>query len=89
MLLYMLKKCDIIAVTIENKGVTDMPKVEKNFNQAEYTKQFQKENYYRLNVVLPKELRSVIDEAVKNAGVSKNAFIKAAILEKIEREQAL
>ena len=30
-----------------------MPKIEKTFDQAEYTKKFQKENYYRLNVVLP------------------------------------
>ena len=42
-----------------------MPKMEKTFNQSEYTKQFQKENYYRLNVVLPKDMRAVIDEAVK------------------------
>ena len=63
-----------------------MPKVEKKFNQAEYTKQFQKENYYRLNVVLPKELRSFIDEAVSKSGMSKNAFIKSAIMEKIERD---
>ena len=62
-----------------------MPKTTKNFNQAEYTKQFQKENYYRLNVVLPKDLRPVIDDAVSKSGMSKNAFIKAAILEKIER----
>lgn len=63
-----------------------MPKIGKNFNQAEYTKQFQKEHYYRLNVVLPKDLRPVIDEAVSRAGTSKNAYIKSAIMEKIERE---
>lgn len=61
-----------------------MPKIEKTFNKAEYDKQFQKEHYYRLNVVLPKELRAIIDAAVKQAGVSKNAFIKQAIMEKIE-----
>ena len=59
-----------------------MPKMEKTFNQSEYTKQFQKENYYRLNVVLPKDMRAVIDEAVKASGMSKNAFIKEAIMEK-------
>lgn len=62
-----------------------MPKMEKTFNQSEYTKQFQKENYYRLNVVLPKDMRAVIDEAVKASGMSKNAFIKEAIIEKINK----
>lgn len=63
-----------------------MPKVKKEFDQVAYNRQFEKDHYYRLNVVLPKELRPVIDEAVKQAGTSKNAFIKAAILEKIERD---
>lgn len=62
-----------------------MPKMEKTFNQSEYTKQFQKENYYRLNVVLPKDMRAVIDEAVKASGMSKNAFIKEAIMEKLNK----
>ena len=63
-----------------------MPKINKEFNKAEYNKQYEKDNYYRLNVLLPKDLRAVIDEAVSKSGKSKNAFIKAAILEKIERE---
>lgn len=63
-----------------------MPKINKEFNQAIYNKQYEKEHYYRLNVVLPKDLRSTIDEAVSKSGLSKNAFIKSAILEKIERE---
>ncbi len=63
-----------------------MPKVTKNFDQAAYTKQFQKEHYYRLNVVLPKDMRPVIDAAVASSGMSKNAFIKAAIMEKLERD---
>lgn len=62
-----------------------MPKVTKEFDQVEYNRKYEKDHYYRLNVVLPKEMRPVIDAAVKSAGVSKNAFIKAAILEKIER----
>ena len=83
----MLKLYGIIAVAIENKGVEDMSKKEKNFNKAEYDKQFQKENYYRLNVVLPKDMRPVIDEAVSKSGMSKNAYIKEAIMQKIERDQ--
>lgn len=63
-----------------------MPKVSKDFDRLKYNREYSKENYYRLNVVLPKELRLVIDEAVSRSGKSKNAFIKSAIMEKIERE---
>ena len=59
-----------------------MPKVTKDFDKAAYDKQFQKDHYYRLNVVLPKDMRQVIDAS---SGMSKNAFIKAAIMEKLER----
>lgn len=82
----MLKLYDIIAVTVGNKGVEDMSKTEKKFNKAEYDKQFQKENYYRLNVVLPKDMRPIIDEAVSKSGMSKNAYIKEAIEQKLERD---
>lgn len=60
-----------------------MPKTEKNFNKAEYDKKYQKENYYRLNVVLPKSMRERIDNAVARSGKSKNAYIREAIEEKI------
>ena len=63
-----------------------MPKVTKDFDRLKYNREYSKENYYRLNIVLPKEMRSVIDEAVSRSGKSKNAYIKSAILEKIERE---
>lgn len=63
-----------------------MPKVSKDFDRLKYNREYSKENYYRLNVVLPKDLRPVIDEAVSKSGKSKNAFIKTAIMEKIERE---
>lgn len=60
-----------------------MPKIEKKFNQAEYTREYQKENYYRLNVVLPKDMRERIDQAVARSGKSKNAYIREAIEEKM------
>lgn len=63
-----------------------MPKVTKDFDKAAYDKQFQKDHYYRLNVVLPKDMRQMIDAAVASSGMSKNAFIKAAIMEKMERD---
>ena len=60
-----------------------MPKIEKKFNQAEYTREYQKENYYRLNVVLPKEMRERIDQAAAKSGKSKKAYIRVAIEEKM------
>ena len=62
-----------------------MPKINKEFNKYEYDKQYHKEHYYRMNVVLPKEMRAVIDEAASRAGVSKNRFIIDAIQEKIDK----
>lgn len=64
-----------------------MPKISTSFVKAEYDKKYEKEHYYRLNVVLPKELRPIIDAAAAAAGQSKNSFIRSAILEKIEREK--
>ena len=60
-----------------------MPKTEKNFNKTEYDKKYQKENYYRLNVVLPKSMRERIDQAAARSGKSKNAYIREAIEEKM------
>ena len=60
-----------------------MPKAEKKFNQAEYTRKYQQENYYRLNVVLPKDMRERIDQAAARSGKSKNAYIREAIEEKM------
>ena len=68
------------------RGGEYMPKVTKDFDKAAYDKQFQKDHYYRLNVVLPKDMRQMIDAAVASSGMSKNAFIKAAIMEKMERD---
>lgn len=58
---------------------------EVNEKRYEYQKKYHAENYYRMNIAIPKEMRSVIDEAAKAAGMSKNAFIKQAIEEKIAR----
>ena len=63
-----------------------MPKLTKEFDRLKYNREYSKENYYRLNIVLPKDLRPIIDDAASRSGKSKNAFIKSAILEKIERE---
>ncbi len=60
--------------------------MEKKFDKYEYDKQYHAEHYYRMNIVIPKEMRSMIDEASKNAGMSKNAWLKEAIMEKLARQ---
>lgn len=60
-----------------------MPKINKEFDRAAYNKEYEKEKYYRLNVVLPKDMRERIDQAAARSGKSKNAYIREAIEEKI------
>lgn len=82
-----LKNFVVCAKMSYTEGVEHMPKITKEFDKSEYDKRFQKDHYYRLNIVLPKELRTVIDDAVATSGKSKNAYIREAIQEKIEREE--
>ncbi|MBS6715020.1 MAG: hypothetical protein KH231_06055 [Dialister sp.] len=44
-------------------------------------------NYERINLVVQKGCKAVIQDAAAQAGQSVNAFINAAIAEKIEKEQ--
>lgn len=60
-----------------------MKKTEKKFDKAKYDREYQRQNYYRLNVVLPKDMRERIDQAVARSGKSKNAYIREAIEEKM------
>lgn len=46
---------------------------------------YEKENYYRISVVMRKEKRELIEEAAKAAGMSKNAFINSAIDDAINK----
>ena len=60
-----------------------MKKTEKKFDKAKYDREYQRQNYYRLNVVLPKDMRERIDQAVARSGKSKDAYIREAIEEKM------
>lgn len=64
-----------------------MPKINKGFNQAEYNAEYHKKHYKNISVVLKLDEAAALDEAVKLAGVKRSAYIKSAILEKIEREK--
>ena len=59
---------------------------EKKFNKYEYDRAYHAEHYWRFNIAIPKEMKDVIDTAAKEAGLSKNAWLKQAIEEKLERD---
>ncbi len=61
-----------------------MPKVNHDFNQAEYTKQYHKEHYKKLTAAFTKEEAQAVEEAANAAGMTKSQFIKTAVFEKIE-----
>lgn len=61
--------------------------MEQKFNKYEYDRKFEKDNYCRFSVVLPKELRQMIEDASETAQMSKNAWIKQAIEEKLAKSK--
>ncbi len=63
-----------------------MPKIATGYVKNEYDKKYEKEHYYRLNVVLKKEMRETIDAAAAAAGQSKNSWVAQAIQERLDRE---
>ena len=52
----------------------------------ERNKEYQKEHYKRMNIVLKPELLEQINQAAKDAGQSKNSWIVDAILNKLKTE---
>ena len=52
----------------------------------ERNKEYQKEHYKRMNIVLKPELLEQINQAAKDAGQSKNSWIVDAILDKLKTE---
>ena len=54
----------------------------------ERNKEYQKEHYKRLNIVLKPELLEQINQAAKDAGQSKNGWIVDAILEKLKKQDS-
>ena len=54
----------------------------------ERNKEYQKEHYKRMNIVLKPELLEQINQAAKDAGQSKNGWIVDAILEKLKKQDS-
>lgn len=62
-----------------------MPKLKKEFNKAAYDAAYHKENYKQLAAVFTKNEAAEVEAAAKAAGLTKSAFIKQAVFEKMER----
>lgn len=58
----------------------------QEFNQIKYQHEFNKANYDRLEINLPKGKKAVIKEAAKAAGQSTSEYIAQAVTERMERE---
>lgn len=60
-----------------------MPKVNHDFNQAEYVKNYHREHYKQITTVFAIEEAERVAAAAAAAGMTKSSFIKAAVMEKI------
>ena len=56
------------------------------FNQIAYQNEFNKRNYDRIEIKVPKGRKAVIQAAATAAGQSVNEFITKAIDERMERD---
>ena len=80
-----MKKCSVY-VKIKSKGVHAMPRINKEFNQAEYIQQYHKAHYKKITAAFTKKEAESVEAAAAAAGISKSQYIKAAVFEKMERE---
>lgn len=64
-----------------------MPKVKKDFDKAAYDAAYHKANYKNVSVVFKLDEGEALEAAAAAAGVTKSAYIKQAVFEKIEREK--
>lgn len=58
----------------------------KAFDQIKYQNEFNKANYDRIEVIVPKGRKAVIKEAAKAAGQSTSEYINQAVNERMNRE---
>ncbi len=60
--------------------------MEKKFNKYEYDRKYHAEHYYRMSIAIPKEMRADLEKAVTDSGMSRNSWLKEAIMEKLARQ---
>ncbi len=58
---------------------------ENKFNKVKYNNDFNKNNYDRLNIVVPKGQKQVIQDFAKSKGKSLNAFVYELVQKEIEK----
>lgn len=63
-----------------------MPKVNHGFNKYEYDQAYTREHYKKLTAAFTKAEAERVEAAADKAGLTKSAYIKNAVFEKMERE---
>lgn len=58
----------------------------EEFNQIKYQNEFNKANYDRVEIIMPKGQKAVVKEKAKAAGQSVSEYVNQAIGERMERE---
>ena len=66
-----------------------MPERKRNWDKtpqaAEYRRNYNKEHYFNLQIMVPKDVAEKVMDAAERAGKSRTAFIVEAVEEKIAR----
>lgn len=63
--------------------------MEKKFDKIKYQNEFNKANYDRIEIVVPKGKKAELKEIIKASGQSMSEYINQAINERIEKEITL
>ena len=63
-----------------------MPKINNGFNKAEYDQAYHKKNYKNVSVVFKLGEAEELEQAAEASGLTKSAYIKQAVFEKIDRD---
>ena len=61
---------------------------EKKFDEVKYKNDFNKQNYDRINLTVPKGKKEIIKAHSETQGESVSAFINRAVDETMERDKA-
>lgn len=64
-----------------------MPKTTKTFDKSAYDKKYHQEKYKQLTTVFTKAEAEEVEQAAKAAGMTKSAYMKEAIFDRINKEQ--
>lgn len=58
----------------------------KEFNQIKYQNEYNKKNYDRFELIMPKGQKEVVKQHARSAGQSLSEYINCAIAEKMAKE---